>query len=219
MRKMSDDISILSVEVKSLVEFRNATDDRCVDMENQLRLLKDQTETLIKTAGTTSMVVTREGGERDYEIIIDGFGSISRDKLLFTIERLAAVIAIDFQKLQIANCYQLHLKNNKHPIIVKFISTFTRDSWLRGKRAKGDIYANEIDVDYDHVKIYINERSTKSEREVFAAAKKIAIEHGYQYVWMKRGIVFVRETAQSPYIRITCLNDLQTKLNLPNVTS
>ena len=92
--------------------------------------------------------------------------------------------------------------NMARPITMRFLSTFTRDAWLMGKKNRKDLLASDIHP-WPKTLVFINERSTKEERRRLAEAKALGKTHNCSYVWMKRGVVFVKVNDNSRPFKYT----------------
>lgn len=62
---------------------------------------------------------------------------------------------------------------------------------MRAKRKKRDLTSSDVMSNTSDSKIYVNERSTQSERLLFSQAKTYARENGFKHCWMYRGRVFI----------------------------
>ena len=96
-------------------------------------------------------------------------------------------------------------------LIIRFTSTLIRDDWISKKRIKKDLRAGEIIPTWPGTLVYINERSTGSERNTLKQAKKLAKEHNFKYVWMRRGITYIKKDDASKTARFSLPLDLNNK--------
>ena len=173
----------------------------------------------VPRAEVTQRFERMERSTRDFELVISGLPDNSNAGLLQTIKSVADAIKIPFAQSQVASALRLrHAKAKYKPLVIRFTSTFTRDEWISKKRAKKDLRACEIDPSWPDSLIYINERSTASERSSLLEARKLAKDHNFKFVWMKRGIVYLRKDDGAPVRRFTSSADFVEELStLPPV--
>ena len=109
----------------------------------------------------------------------------------------------------------MRIKSNKpdmRHIVVKFTSTITRDFWLSCKRAKKELRCSDIKPEWPSSPVSINERATKDERQRVTEAKVLAKKYNFQYVWIKRGITYIRKDSNSRPIRYSSTQDFLNKI-------
>ena len=168
----------------------------------------------VPLAEVTQRFERMERSTRDFEVVISGLPDNSNSGLLQTIKSVADAINVPFSQSHVASALRLRHTNAKFkPLVIRFTSTFTRDEWIAKKRAKKDLRASEIVPSWPDSLIYINERSTASERSSLLEAKKLAKDYNFKFVWMKRGIIYLRKDDGAPVRRFTSSADFLEELS------
>lgn len=83
-------------------------------------------------------------------------------------------------------------------LVIRFISPFFRNSWLKAKKNKGVIKCNELRSDQPQNQIFIYQRRTAAENRTFIEARKFIIDRcKYFSCWMTDGVILYKRTADS----------------------
>lgn len=140
----------------------------------------------------------------DQEVAVGGLDDKLLQNPLETVARMSTSLGITaFDKRDIAKLVVTRPgQNRKKTLIVRFISPITRDEWITAKRKKRDLTLNDIVPQSGNGKVYINERSSQTERLLLSQGKIFARDNGYKYCWMRRGRVFIKKQdgdASIPY--------------------
>lgn len=150
-----------------------------------------------------------ERSNRDHELVISGIPSNAKDGPVQVISNVADAIKVSFTPSDVSSTIWLKSSNATYKtLIIRFTSTLIRDDWIAKKQIKKDLRADEIVPAWPNTLVYINERSTASERNTLKEAKKFAKEHSFKYVWMKCGITYIRKDDASKTTRFSSPSDL-----------
>ena len=185
----------------------------------------EQSQSIATTSGAAASVsppapfldVTRriariEQSNRDHELVISGIPSNANDGPVHVIAKIAEAIKVPFTPSDVSSTIWLKSSNAAFKtLIIRFTSTLIRDDWISKKRIKKDLRAGEIIPTWPGTLVYINERSTVSERNTLKQAKKLAKEHNFKYVWMRRGITYIKKDDASKTARFSLPLDLNNK--------
>lgn len=95
------------------------------------------------------------------------------------------------------------------PIVVRFTRKITRDNFLVEAKLRRTLNSKDIVDVGPGRKIYVNERLTAANRQLFRAARQRATECGYKFCWVKNGSIYVkRKEKRCPVLRISLPNDI-----------
>ncbi|XP_052749673.1 uncharacterized protein LOC128200391 [Galleria mellonella] len=97
------------------------------------------------------------------------------------------------------------------PIVVKLLRRRKRMELLKAAKARRNTTTENI-VDGPPKTIYINERLTYSNRQLFRQARSRAQCCGFQYCWIRDGSIFIRKANGAPAIHIRCFEDLDLRM-------
>ncbi|KOB76673.1 Zinc finger DNA binding protein [Operophtera brumata] len=93
-------------------------------------------------------------------------------------------------------------------IVVRFARRITRDEYLQSARVRRGLTTTELSVEGAPARIYVNERLTKFNGQVFAKAREECRVHMWKYCWSKEGRIYVRKEHGTPYSRVRNEADL-----------
>lgn len=207
---LSKDSNLLSEKQKSFDYQLNKLSNDVTTLKSDNAFLKDQISRgaapLSHKFGSGNDILTF----RDFELMIVGIPFVRGEDLLHLLSLIAAHLNLktNFNVSDIASCYRIKSRNESRPIIVRFCLTFVRDNWIIAMKALKRLFANLVSSDFPHVQVFIFERATRLERDIFNKAKSIASDNAFKYVWIKRGLTFMKKNDDSPVIRISSESDL-----------
>ncbi|KAJ2948401.1 hypothetical protein O0L34_g7639 [Tuta absoluta] len=94
------------------------------------------------------------------------------------------------------------------PLAVRLARRAPRDNMLRAARVRRGLDTTGLHLPGPATPLYINERMTKHNRQLFQTARKLAEECNFKFVWTHDGKVFVRQEQGTPRHRIRTEEDL-----------
>ncbi|KAI5641100.1 hypothetical protein NE865_06569 [Phthorimaea operculella] len=103
------------------------------------------------------------------------------------------------------------------PVVVRFTRKSRRDEFMRASKSRKDLTNEDIENCKSSQKIYINERLTKENRQLFRTARKFASQAEYKHTWTNNGNIFMRKGDGQffPVIHIRTEADLEHKVDKP----
>ncbi|XP_064479072.1 uncharacterized protein LOC135392285 [Ornithodoros turicata] len=103
--------------------------------------------------------------------------------------------------------HRLLSQSNAHapPVIIKFKDRKTRDAWL-GQRSKLKLNSQTV----RNEQIFLCENLTLQNKKLLWQARMSAKEKGYQFVWVRNGLIFVGRADGTTAIEITHTEDRTT---------
>jgi hypothetical protein len=107
-------------------------------------------------------------------------------------------------------CHTLASKpDSKSPpgIIVKFVRRIDAENLLAKKRDKRDLSTRHLGRADDHP-VYVNESLSPARRRLLALARDARRRHGYKWLWVRGGKIFIRKEDSSPVIVVKSQADL-----------
>lgn len=93
-------------------------------------------------------------------------------------------------------------------IIVRFARRFTRDEYLQSARVRRGLTTTDLSVEGATARIYVNERLTRLNGQIFAKAREECRARMWRYCWSKDGRIHVRKEHGTPYFRVRNEMDL-----------
>jgi hypothetical protein len=86
-------------------------------------------------------------------------------------------------------------------VVVRLARHHLRDELLRAARVR------RLGADAGGGRLYLNERLTRPNRQLFRLAREECRKHKWRYSWTKRGRIFVREENGKPAFQLRSTND------------
>ena len=121
----------------------------------------------------------------------------------------------EIEKDEILSTYRLKnrkndkKKDNKTPIVVKFVSIEKRNIIFKNKKQLSS-------VDFKSTKgkakiVYINENLTYRNQRIFSKANQFKKENKWKYIWTKNGIVHLRKNEETTSFQVRNEQDILNK--------
>lgn len=106
-----------------------------------------------------------------------------------------------------------HHKQPPRPIVVRFTRKHKRDEFIKAAKSRRDLNTRDIDPTELESKIYVNDRLTHENRQLFRAARTRAKEMDFKHCWTSGGNIFVRKGEGTGPIQIRRSSDLDRYLD------
>lgn len=94
------------------------------------------------------------------------------------------------------------------PLVVRFAKKTMRDDFLKEARSRRTLNSKDVAGQGPERQVYVNERLTAANRQLFRSAKERSSECGYKHCWVRNGCIFVRRKDGGPMLRISAAKDL-----------
>ncbi|KAJ2948726.1 hypothetical protein O0L34_g7984 [Tuta absoluta] len=109
-----------------------------------------------------------------------------KSDLTLLVKKIGSELKVHLEETTIKDVFRTTTKNpTNKPIIVEFISTFTKDKVLSSmkqfKQDKKKLMTNTLGVEGPPVPVYISENLTTKNKRLFALARELAKQHDYKY--------------------------------------
>ncbi|KAL4713524.1 hypothetical protein ACJJTC_007762 [Scirpophaga incertulas] len=160
--------------------------------------------------------------KRELEIV--GVPEQLNENLTHVVMIASKKIGVDLQMTDLDEVRRVGTKNPKNttnrtvsrPIVVKFLSKIKRDDVLSAYKGRRKLTSEDL-VPGSSSSVYINERLTAQNRQLFREARTRAKMQNFQYCWTRNGTVFIRKAANTngfkhPAIPIRSQKDIEDHL-------
>lgn len=120
---------------------------------------------------------------------------VRKDESVYdAVKNLAKVLNFDLKEEMLDSCFQLKKTENiEYPtIIVEFVRRTDKENFLQGKRLKKNLNTRDLGMKTSQL-IYINESLTPQRRNILSKVKKKKSEHGWKFLWVNSGKIFIRK--------------------------
>lgn len=95
------------------------------------------------------------------------------------------------------------------PIAVRLARRSLRDDLIKSARVRRSITSEGLDLLHPSCSIYINERLTKYNRQLYHKARELAKAAGWKFVWTSGGRILVRRDSGLPGFQVRSVRELQ----------
>lgn len=193
-------------EIKAMMETNN----------REVNLLKKQVKTLVeennekdgKIRQLHSKVEKLEQYNRRRTVEIHQLPRVEDENCFEIVKSLGEQKGVKIEKQDVEGVYRIAVRDQSRipPLVIQFQSKSKKEEFCKGRRLRireGQNRGKEI---------FINDNLSPHFRQLMMAAKGIARNRGYKFVWYKEEKVLVRKTDTSEIIYLESERDLQ-KLN------
>lgn len=94
------------------------------------------------------------------------------------------------------------------PLVVRLARRVQRDAVLRAARVRRGLSTTDMNLAGEPRKVYINERLTRNNRQLFGKAREAASRAQWKYLWTKGGQIFTRKDDGKVVERIRTEGDI-----------
>ncbi|XP_031338839.1 uncharacterized protein LOC116167585 [Photinus pyralis] len=142
---------------------------------------------------------------------INGIPESKNEDVLNIVKSVGTALEINVSDGDVDACHRLGTKQEGRirGIIVKFVRRATKEEFLRKRKIKRNLNTSDIgSTNYPADVVYINESLSPVRRKVLAAARSVKRDHGYKFVWVKNGKIFLRKNEGDKVIVLTNLEQV-----------
>ncbi|KAF9811707.1 hypothetical protein SFRURICE_011070 [Spodoptera frugiperda] len=225
MKLLRGDVSDLKQHINDVSEHLKRCYTRLDEYDTRIKTLEKREEEIICLNNTISnlreQLNTHTQASIQNEIEISGINEYKNENPMHTVRVIAHKIGISIddqdidyvsragpRRQQVSNTTD----NLPRNLIVRFVRRHQRDNFLKAAKTRSPLHSTDIEISGPNRQVYINERLTPGNRQLFRAARVAAKEHGYRYCWCRNGAILIRKQEGNPPIRIRNSDDLDRYL-------
>lgn len=219
-----------------MADFRDSLKSVCVrvdGLEQRLKAVEQERASHSAEPASQSAVITRlqntvahlqhELNDRDQELLMADLeiGQLPEEKgenVLHSITVLAAKLGVQLEERDVVFAERVGVaqvegaggeKPRARRIVVRLLRRDLRDRMLQGARVRRTLTAGDAGLAYAGPRIFVNERLSRLNRQLFHRAREECRRLQWRYTWTKRGRVFVRQADGRDAYPIRCEADIQ----------
>lgn len=204
MNYMSDQLTSLEANIASLDKERKT-------MLLQLSSLQDKIYSLERDAIKTSIEI-RNVPKQPHE---------TKDQLFLLVQKVTKALSVDLQSTEIRDVQRHPSKKEQKTstVTIEFCNTLTKHRLLDSvkdfnrQNSTEKLSSSTIGIDNQKTPIYIAEKLTPHEKQLFFVARKFAKANQYAYCWTSNGRVLIRKDSTSPYVVVKNESQLENMSN------
>ncbi|XP_052744509.1 uncharacterized protein LOC128199358 [Bicyclus anynana] len=173
----------------------------------------------------------REQGNLSSDLQISGIPEYENESLTHIITTVAAKLQVNINEQDIATSMRVgpkrpanNLSSGAHsfrsrPIAVRLARRSTRDELLKNARVRRGCTSGDLGLPSHEVRrVYINERLTRINRQIFTKAREAARAARWRFVWTKDGRIFARRAESSDVHMLQTEEDIDKIFNCNNIS-
>jgi hypothetical protein len=156
---------------------------------------------------------------RNCNIELQAVPERKNENILMLLKKLCQVVRVTVDDAHISACRRVAklntASNRPRNIVVTFSSPRVRDMvlsathrYIKALPSDHGLLSTDLDITGESCKIYVTEHLSPEQKSLHAATKKAARDHGFRYVWLKYGQIYVRKDDSSGAILIKNLDSL-----------
>ena len=202
------DIKSLFRELKQSVDFMSEEFDRIKaeldTCRNGNKILHKENESLRNTVSElTSRVNLIEQHARQQNLEINGIPESKAENLVKTVQQVGNVVSCSIKEDDILSVVRVRKldpeSTNPRAVVVKLRSMLLRDTILTSvmnfNKVNPDKKLNTQHLGYGSLAkpVFVSEHLSPLNKKIHAAARRVAKEKGYKYVWVRDGKILIRK--------------------------
>lgn len=234
MRTMRGELKLVREEITALKHVVSSCQDRMSALEERVAVLESQKQTQPVISTDVDSIIAQlkcDLNDRDQDLLandieIANLPEVVGENPIHTAMLVATKIGVTLEFRDIVSAERVGGRRinateqasatpeNQHSIrprhlVVRLARRDLRDQLLLNARVRRGTTTADLGLTGPTKRFYINERLTKVNRQLFRKARDAAREHGWQYVWSKKGRILARSKPGDPAFSIRCEKDLQ----------
>ncbi|KAJ2937216.1 hypothetical protein O0L34_g19450 [Tuta absoluta] len=199
---LEEEISKLRMQMKSLNEYKDSTNQRLAEFDAVKRNLNDV-----------------EQRARLTNLEIFGVPERKNEDLVATMIEIAthceSELPVKREDFEYVTRVHPRIKQPGLPktIVAKFKSVKLKDAFLSAARKRRGITSTDIKITGDSKNIYVNEHLTSTNKAFLKAAREKCKLAGFSYIWTRNTKIYIRKNDKSPAIRLQSLDQIVDQRN------
>lgn len=213
LQSIKEEVIALESSVEFLNEnYENNKSDIAKYQESLSKLQKENTQLNNCVHDLQIRLHVMEQHNRSNNIELQCVPEHRHENLLSIVTQLSKVVSCEIKESDIHHCTRVAKtnKDDKRPrsIIVKFATPRIRDNLLaktinyNKANPKDKINTSHLGIGGNKTPIYVIEHLSPMNKKLHAAARQVAKEKDFKFVWVKQGRVFLRKAEDSEFIFI-----------------
>lgn len=209
--------------LKGMVESLNFLSAQYEESKQKINRLEKENEHLKKESDSINKRLQHLETEYYYQqqqqlqkhITIHGIPKQKVENLKNVIIKVANTLKVDLTEQEIISCRMINGKNNANPtpIIVVELSDEEKKLEISNKyKTNGPIIVPQVikNSSEEHRRVYINDYLCSYYKNLLEETKKVKQQYNVKFVWIKNGIIYVRQNENAVSYKIKNYTDLDS---------
>ncbi|PZC72841.1 hypothetical protein B5X24_HaOG210516 [Helicoverpa armigera] len=215
------DVGDLKSHIKYLSEHLTQCYSRLEEYDTRIKTLEKREEEIIALNNTITNLRDQLNSQGQAslknELEINGIDELKNESPLHIVRVMAHKIGVTLEEYDIDFVSRVGPRRQKtdssdappRNLAVRFVRRYKRDEFLKAAKMRRSLTSTDIDIAGPTRNIFVNERLTSSNRQLFRATRNAAKAHGYKYCWIRNGAILIRKQEGNPAIHIQNMEDLE----------
>lgn len=232
MRLMRQEIQRFRIDMTEFKESLTASEGRVNDLEARMDVVENRlSQNLMMERNSLEATVAQlkiQLNERDQELLandieISGISESKDESTFHLVKILSTKLGVNLDERDVVHIERLgsprrnrvaaldsDVSDNQRPrnIYVRFARRSTRDTLLRAARVRRGLTTADLPIDTPTRRVYVNERLTRINRQLFYKARQAGTINKWKYIWTKEGRIFARKETDNKVEQIKCEEDI-----------
>lgn len=230
---MKTHMTTLTDHVKQCFSRIDEQDKKIADSESRLRSLEDREREVIMCQNAITELrhelTTRAQFNLRNEIEISGIYESPNENPMHVVQVISQKIGVPFEANDLDYIIRVGPRNRDtetgvknqdgsnyrppRPLVIRFLRRHNREAFLKAGKIRRNLTCSDIGVEGGPRTIFINERLTQENRQLFRTARRLAKTAEYRYCWVKYGTVYVRRQEGNPAVPLRNMEEVQRHFN------
>lgn len=237
MRAMREEVSRFSDRIAGLTTAIKTQGTRLDDLEARIDALESNSikndSCKIESLQETISQLRLEIHDRDQDMLgndieIASFPEVRNENLTHTLLTVAKKLGVDLEERDVVNAQRIGPEPSSgegsaeprrpRPMVVRLARRASRDALLQAARTRRGVTTEGLLTSVTHRPFYVNERLTKTNRQLFQKTREAAKRSDWRYVWTRDGKIYTRKEQGRPRTRVRSEEDLARVFGVTDVS-
>ncbi|XP_061725396.1 uncharacterized protein LOC133531281 [Cydia pomonella] len=232
---MRQELSSMNINLEKLSNTVSGLDDRLTSLEQRVQVLEDQpaqpddVHNDIKGLMDTVDRLKLELNDRDQELLateveITGIVETSNESPVHLAVLVAQKLGVEMESKDVVSAERVGMKRGPNDadssegsdgsagrpraLVVRLARRFHRDNLLRAARRARGADTSGFDLPGPPRRFYVNERLTRTNRQLFYKARHEGSRLNWRYIWTRDGRIYARRQPNTQSHRVRSEDDL-----------
>lgn len=225
IRLLRQEFAEVRIEFKDNLEsVSNTLNDKLGELTKTIEA-KNHEIAFLKTSVSNlqRLLTVHEQNSMKNELEIVGMPEYDSENLMQVATRVCKKVGVDLNEQDVDEVIRVGPKNMRggdssgsgskwpRPIVVKMLRKRNRDEVLKAAKSRRNLTSEHV-VEGPPKNVYINERLSKENRNLFREARQRCQKFGFKYCWIRNGAVHIRQSENRAAIRLQSIEDLDQKI-------
>ncbi|KAI5641085.1 hypothetical protein NE865_06741 [Phthorimaea operculella] len=205
-------IDKIASSISSFNSRLNAIEQRISTIEERLEnseSVKSANEGNVRVNDLVATVdrLTRELNDREQELLlteveISGIPETSGENPVHIATIVGSKLGVQVEERDVISAADAEVTAGQRPLVVRLQRRAQRDELLRAARVRRNLDTAGLNLPGPTSRFYINERLTKTNRQLFKRVREEKNRLNWKFAWTKNGSILVRRDLEAPVMRI-----------------